>query len=111
MALFFGARRPEELPYFGPLQKVPDGLLEKHLVYSRLPGRPKEYVQDRLRAEGESVGRLLGDPKTHIFVCGLKGMEAGVEQALAEIAARSGLDWEDLKPRLRAEGRFHVETY
>src|SRR4029079_14451774 len=24
MMLFFGARRPEELPYFGPLQKVPD---------------------------------------------------------------------------------------
>jgi benzoyl-CoA 2,3-dioxygenase component A len=111
MALFFGARRPEELPYFGPLQKVPDSLLEKHLVYSRLPGRAKEYVQDRMRSEGESVGRLLGDPKTHIFVCGLKGMEEGVEEALAEIAARSALDWDELKPRLRAEGRFHVETY
>ena len=27
LLLFFGARRPEELPYFGPLQKVPEKLL------------------------------------------------------------------------------------
>ena len=26
LMLFFGARRPEELPYFGPLQKVPESL-------------------------------------------------------------------------------------
>ena len=52
MTMFFGARSPKALPYFGPLKKVPSSLLEQHLVYSRLEGQPKEYVQDRLLAAG-----------------------------------------------------------
>ena len=109
--MFFGARTPEELPYFGPLQKVPDSLLEKHLVFSRLPNAAKEYVQDRMRAEAESVGGLLQSSNTHIFICGLKGMEAGVDEALADICRAQGQEWTSLKPEMRAQGRFHVETY
>ena len=56
LVLFFGARTPEELPYFGPLKKVPVSLLKQHLVYSRLPDSPKEYVQDRMRTESKTVG-------------------------------------------------------
>lgn len=109
--LFFGARTPGELPYFGPLQKVPKSLLEQHLVYSRLPGRSKEYVQDRLRREEAAVAGLIRSPLTHIFICGLKGMETGVDEALADICSGHGLDWRNLKPQMRSEGRYHVETY
>jgi benzoyl-CoA 2,3-dioxygenase component A len=109
--LFFGARTPEELPYFGPLQKVPANLLEKHLVYSRLKDRPKEYVQDRMRAEAATLAPLLAQASTHIFICGLKGMESGVEEALADICRQNGRDWKTLKPEMRAAGRYHVETY
>ncbi len=56
--MFFGARTPEELPYFGPLQKVPTNLLEKHLVFSRVKGADKEYVQDRMRTEAATVAAL-----------------------------------------------------
>ena len=111
LVMFFGARTPEELPYFGPLQKVPSSLLEKHLVFSRLPGATKDYVQDRMRVQAASVAGLLADAATHIFICGLKGMEAGVEEALVDIARRTGQDWSQLKPELRAQGRYHVETY
>ncbi|MEQ8803763.1 MAG: benzoyl-CoA 2,3-epoxidase subunit BoxA, partial [Haliea sp.] len=48
LMLFFGARTPEELPYFGPLSRLPASFLDKELVFSRLPGKPKEYVQDRM---------------------------------------------------------------
>ena len=114
--MFFGARTPQELPYFGPLQKVPNALLEKHLVFSRVPnpetGRTdKEYVQDRMRTEGATLAKLLGEPATHIFICGLKGMEAGVEEALADIARKHGQDWAAIKPAMRQGGRYHVETY
>lgn len=109
--MFFGARTPQELPYFGPLQKVPNSLLEKHLVFSRIPGAEKEYVQDRMRVEAGTVAGLLGSPQTHIFICGLKGMEAGVEEALSDICRKHGLDWSKLKPEMRGQGRFHVETY
>ena len=114
--MFFGARTPQELPYFGPLQKVPNSLLEKHLVFSRIPGADKEYVQDRMRTEGKAVAELLASPATHIFICGLKGMETGVDEALSDICRKHGpalgqLEWSRLKTDMRASGRFHVETY
>ena len=111
MTLVFGARAPDALPYFGPLGKIPDAVLRKHLVFSRLPGAKKEYVQDRLLAEAEAVADLLADARAHIYVCGLRGMEAGVEQAFVGIAESVGLSWEALRETMRAEGRYHVETY
>jgi benzoyl-CoA 2,3-dioxygenase component A len=111
LLLFFGARTPEQLPYFGPLNKLPPKLIEKHLVYSRLPGKSKEYVQDRMLEESDTVGRLLQSNQTYIYVCGLKGMESGVDQSLKEICLRHHLNWDDLKTNMRASGRYHVETY
>ncbi|MCB1426722.1 MAG: benzoyl-CoA 2,3-epoxidase subunit BoxA [Zhengella sp.] len=111
MTLFFGARSPDCLPYFGPLNKVPNRVLNKHLVFSRIPGAPKEYVQDRLNVEAEEIGELLGDPNTHIYICGLRGMEEGVEKALTNIAESTGVEWISLRDAMREQGRYHVETY
>lgn len=109
--LYFGARTPEELPYFGPLQKLPKTLLNQELVYSRLEGAPKEYVQDRMRACAADIAALLRSATLHVYMCGLKGLETGVEAALRDIAAANGLDWPALRESLRQSGRFHVETY
>lgn len=111
MVLFFGARTADALPYFGPLKKVPDKVLEKELCFSRAPDGPKEYVQDRMRREHARVLSLLKSERTHIFVCGLKGMEEGVDAALAEIAKEGAFDWPTLRTQMREEGRYHVETY
>ncbi len=111
LIIFFGARLPEELPYFGPLKKVPERLLEKHLVFSRLPDRPKEYVQDRMLTRTDDLADLLKDDNTHVFICGLKGMETGVDEAFAAICRKAGLDWAAVKPEMRGSGRYHVETY
>jgi len=109
--LFFGARTPRELPYFGPLQKVPASLLDQELVYSRLPDAPKEYVQQRMRARGSDLAALMVRESTHIYICGLRGLEEGVELAFTEIARDHGIDWPSLRGRMREQGRYHVETY
>ncbi len=111
LLLFFGARRPEELPYFGPLQKVPDKLLGKHFCYSRVEGQPRVYVQDRIRSEAAAMAALLSAPSTHVYICGLKGMESGVDEAFADVCRGASLDWATLKPAMRDSGRYHVETY
>lgn len=111
LLLFFGARTPEELPYFGPLKKLPKSLLTTHMVFSRLPDQPKEYVQDRMRKEDDKLANLLQHQQTHLYVCGLKGMETGVDEALEAICADHRLQWEDIKTTMRASGRYHVETY
>lgn len=111
MVMFFGARTPDSLPYFGPLNKIPSSLLQKHLVFSRMPGQDKEYVQDRMRVEEDIVAEMLGDPKTHIYICGLKEMEEGVEKAFTNISESIGQQWRNLRDVMREEGRYHVETY
>ena len=111
MVLFFGARAPDSLPYFGPLNKIPNRQLRKHLVYSRIPGAPKEYVQDRLLVESDDVAEMLGDGRTHIYICGLRGMEQGVEKSFISICESVGVSWVALRDALREQGRYHVETY
>ena len=109
--LFFGARTPEELPYFGPLQKVPKTLLEQELVFSRLPDKPKEYVQERMRTRSQDLAALVQKPTTHVYMCGLRGMETGVEESFAAICKEHNLDWNSIRAKMREEGRFHIETY
>ena len=98
------------MPYFGPLEKISDDLLQKHLVFSRLEGK-KEYVQDRMREQQSMVAELIRDSNTHIYICGLKDMEQGVEAAFNDITEAEDIDWQSLKATLRTEGRYHVETY
>ena len=111
MTLVFGARRPGELPYFGPLKKVPEKFMKKVFAFSREDGAPKQYVQDKIREEGQQVAALLQDPKGYIYICGLKAMEQGVEEALSDIARGIGLNWTEVRDAMRDDGRYHVETY
>jgi len=111
LTLVFGARRPDDLPYFGPLKKIPDTFMKTLFAFSRKEGAPKEYVQDVLRDEKGRVATLLQNPNTYIYICGLKAMEHGVEQAMSDIAQEAGLDWTKLRDTMREAGRYHVETY
>ncbi|MCP3719113.1 benzoyl-CoA 2,3-epoxidase subunit BoxA [Paraburkholderia sp. CNPSo 3281] len=111
LMLFFGARTQQELPYFGPLMNLPKDFIDTNLAFSRTPGQPRRYVQDAMRERAVDVAQLLKDGNTHVYVCGLKGMEDGVLQALQEIAEKHGMGWEALWEHLKREGRLHLETY
>ena len=63
------------------------------------------------RRADEVVGVSASTTSTHIYICGLKGMESGVDEALADICRSSGIDWAALRADMRAQGRYHVETY
>ena len=111
LVLFFGARSPDELPYFGPLTKLPKEFIDINLAFSRVPDQPKKYVQDLIRDRADKVFKMLKDENCYIYICGLKGMEAGVLEALRDICRQHGDDWDKLRPELLSKARFHVETY
>lgn len=111
LMLFFGARTPQALPYFEPLTNLPKDFIDANLAFSRVPGRSKRYVQDALRERAADVGPWLAERNTHVYVCGLKGMEEGVLLALRDIAQRHGMDWQRVWADLKREGRLHLETY
>ena len=111
LMLFFGARTPEELPYFGPLQSLPKDFIDINFAFSRVPDARKRYVQDVMRERASDLAPLMLDPDTFFYVCGLRDMEEGVLLALREITENSGHDWETVGGSLRQQGRLHLETY
>ena len=111
LLLFFGARSQDELPYFGPLQSLPKDFIDSNFAFSRTPGQPKKYVQDAMRERAADLAKLLADPDSFFYVCGLKSMEEGVLLALQDIAQQAGLDWAQIGTTLKRDGRLHLETY
>ena len=112
LMLFFGARAPEELPYFGPLMKLPQRL-HRHQLRVLARAGPAEAVRagPDPRAAATTSRVCLRDDQCYIYVCGLKGMEEGVAEAFRDICRQHGMDWDALLPALRAKGRYHLETY
>jgi len=70
----------------------------------------EDFAQRRARS-GSRFGRALRRETTYVYVCGLRGMEAGVEAAFENSCRAHSMFWQELRARLRDEGRFHVETY
>ena len=111
LMLFFGARTPQELPYFGPLNSLPKDFIDIEFAFSRETGKSKRYVQDAMRDRAADIAAHLKDGNTSFYVCGLKSMEEGVVMALRDIAQNAGLDWDTVGAALKKEGRLHLETY
>jgi len=69
------------------------------------------YIQDRVLEHADEIFGLIENPKTHVYMCGLRGMEPGIDEAMTAAAAAKGLDWASLRPQLKKAERWHVETY
>ena len=69
------------------------------------------YIQHRVSEQAEKLWTMLQDPKTHLYMCGLKGMESGLEEGLRDFASKQGVEWPDFVKQLKKEHRWHVEVY
>jgi ferredoxin--NADP+ reductase len=69
------------------------------------------YIQHRVAENAEEMWNLMQSPKTHTYMCGLKGMEDGIDEALSAVASKNGVNWDEYRRQMKKEGRWHVETY
>jgi ferredoxin--NADP+ reductase len=69
------------------------------------------YIQDRVAENADELWQLIKNPKTHTYICGLRGMEDGIDAALSNAAAKEGVTWSDYQKEIKKAGRWHVETY
>ena len=69
------------------------------------------YIQHRVAEYAEDLWAMLQEPKTHLYMCGLKGMESGIEEGLSPFAKEKGVEWKDFVKTLKKEHRWHVEVY
>ena len=111
LMLFFGARSQDELPYFGPLMKLPKDFIDINFAFSRVSGEPKRYVQDHIRERSADVARLLQRRRLLRLRLRAQGDGAGVVEAFRDACRTHGVDWDTLMPQLLAKRRLHIETY
>jgi len=71
----------------------------------------KMYIQTKMAEYTEELWNLMQEEKTHVYMCGLKGMEKGMEECFSEIAAKNNLVWKDFAKKMKKDGRYHVEVY
>jgi ferredoxin--NADP+ reductase len=69
------------------------------------------YIQDRVAEHADKLWQLIKNEKTHTYICGLRGMEDGIDAALSAAAAKEDVNWSDYQKGMKKEGRWHVETY
>lgn len=71
----------------------------------------KMYIQDRIAENAEEIWQLLQKPNAHTYICGLKGMEGGIDEGMSAVTSKQGVDWFDYQKQLKKAHRWHVETY
>jgi len=71
----------------------------------------KMYLQNRIQENADEIWSLLQNSKTHAYMCGLKGMEGGIDEGLTAAASKQGAEWASFQKQLKKEHRWHVETY
>lgn len=71
----------------------------------------KMYIQTKMAEYTEELWELMQKENTHIYMCGLKGMEAGMEECFSGIAEKNGLVWKEFAKSMKKADRYHVEVY
>jgi len=69
------------------------------------------YIQHRVAEHADELWEMMQNPKTHTYICGLKGMEDGIDEALTGAAGKHNVSWSDYQKQMKKEHRWHVETY
>jgi cytochrome P450 / NADPH-cytochrome P450 reductase len=114
--LIVGCRHPQaDSLYADELQRFHDsGIVQVAHGYSRVPGMPRVYVQDRIAELGDTVWRLL-ESGAQVYVCGASVMSEGVGMALTALyREHTGADTDEAAAwlrRLSDDGRYHVDVW
>lgn len=115
--LFFGIPKSENILYKEDLEQLaaefPDNFRLTYAISREQQNADggRMYIQHRVAENAEELWNLMQSPKTHTYMCGLKGMEPGIEEALTNLAEQNGMQWTDFQRQMKKEHRWHVETY
>jgi ferredoxin--NADP+ reductase len=115
--LFLGVPYSNSLLYVDEhdeyLKKYPDNFRVDYAVsreQTNAAGQ-KMYIQTKMGEYADELWELMQSPKTHIYMCGLKGMESGMEECFSPLAEKAGIEWKDFAKEMKKAHRYHVEVY
>ena len=115
--LFFGIPTTPNILYKDDLEKMtqdyPDNFRMDYAISREQKNSEggKMYIQHKIGEHADKLWELMQNPKTHTYICGLKGMEGGIDEALGAAASKHDVDWTAYRKKMKKEHRWHVETY
>lgn len=115
--LVFGIATSPNILYKQELEelqaKYPDNFRLTYAISreQKNPEGGRMYIQHRVAEHAEEMWELMQKPNTHTYMCGLKGMEDGIDEALSVVASKNGVEWKEFQRSMKKAGRWHVETY
>jgi ferredoxin--NADP+ reductase len=115
--LFFGIPTTPNILYKEELEKLTQDYRD-HFRMDYAISREQQnseggrmYIQHKIAERADELWELMQNPKTHTYICGLKGMEDGIDEALSAAASKHGVDWVAYRKEMKKAHRWHVETY
>jgi ferredoxin--NADP+ reductase len=115
--LFFGIPTSANILYKEELEKL-QAEFGDHFRLTHAISREQQnaeggrmYIQHRIAEHADELWELMQKENTHTYICGLKGMEDGIDEALSAAAAKQGASWTDYQKKMKQQHRWHVETY
>ncbi|MCC0179004.1 ferredoxin-NADP reductase [Waterburya agarophytonicola K14] len=114
--LFFGIPKTANILYKDQLEEMVSKNDNFRMDYAisreqQNPEGGRMYIQHRIAEHADELWEMMQNPKTHTYICGLKGMEGGIDEALSAAAAKHDVNWDEYRKAMKKEHRWHVETY
>ena len=115
--LIFGIPKTPNILYKEELEEIqskyPDNFRLTYAISREQKNKDggRMYIQHRCEEYAEELWKMVKDENTYVYICGLKGMEDGIDAALASAAAKEGVEWSDYQKQLKKAHRWNVETY
>ena len=115
--LIFGIPKTENILYREEIEemqsKYPDNFELTYAISREQKNAEggRMYIQHRVAENAERLWEMVQNDNTYVYICGLKGMEDGIDEAMAVESAKAGVDWTEYRRTLKKAHRWNVETY
>lgn len=115
--LVFGIPYTANVLYKEELEKLQEEFPDNfRLTYAisreqKNPEGGKMYIQDRIKENADELWQLVQKEDTYTYICGLKGMEGGIDEGMTAAAGKFDVDWSEYQKQLKKAHRWQVETY
>ncbi len=116
--LFYGIKNAMEALFLNDQnddigQYMTQETFEAFRALSRVHNEDEEkgYVQHKLAEHKQEVWEMICRGNFAVYICGLKGMEEGVDEVFTTLAKQQGLDWPTMKAKFIKKGQWNTEVY
>lgn len=115
--LFLGVPTSSSLLYKEEFEKMKEKFPDKFRLDFAVSREQKNekgekmYIQTRMAEYAAELWELFKKDNTYVYMCGLKGMEKGIDDIITSLAEADGINWLDYRKQMKKSEQWNVEVY